>query len=38
MDDDVIDKFGSYYGNEIIRSAKERGGGTKGYAEAILSV
>ena len=38
IDDYFIEKFGSYSVKEIIRSAKERGGGTKGYAEAILSV
>ncbi len=37
-DDYFIEKFGNVSVKEIVRSARERGGGTKGYAEAILLV
>lgn len=35
-DDYFIEKFGQISVKDIIRSAKDRGGGTKGYAEAIF--
>lgn len=38
LDDYFIEKFGQIPVKDIIRSAKERGGGTNGYAEAILVV
>lgn len=37
-DDYFIEKLGNFSVREISRSARERGGGTSGYAEAILSV
>ncbi len=37
-DDYFIEKLGHFSVKEIARSARERGGGTSGYAEAILSV
>lgn len=33
-----IEKFGNVSVKEIVRSARERGGGTNGYAEAFLLV
>ena len=38
LDDYFIEKFSQFSVKEIIRSAKDRGGGTKGYAGAILAV
>lgn len=38
LDDYFIEKLGHFSVKEITRSARERGGGTGGYAEAILSV
>lgn len=38
LDDYFIEKLGHFSVKEITRSARERGGGTNGYAEAILSV
>lgn len=38
FDDYFIEKLSNFSVKEINRSARERGGGTNGYAEAILSV
>ena len=38
IDDYFIEKFGQTSVKDIIRSAKERGGGANGYAEAILAI
>lgn len=38
IDDYFIEKFSQISVKDIIRSAKERGGGTNGYAEAILVI
>lgn len=35
-DDYFVEKFGQISVKDIIRSAKDRSGGTKGYAEAIF--
>lgn len=38
QDDYFIEKLSNFSIKEITRSARERGGGTKGYAEAVLAV
>lgn len=38
LDDYFIEKLGNFSVKEITRSARERGGGTNGYAEAILLI